>query len=102
MAASNPSTSPESEATLRAVVHGRVQGVGYRYFVLDRAARLNLSGTTRNLRDGTVEVEARGARASLEKLLEELRRGPALARVTDIKAQWDIALPEFEGFDVSY
>ena len=63
---------------------------------------MELSGCVRNARDGTVEVEARGPRSTLEKLVERLWKGPSFSRVTDVQVQWDSALGNFEGFDVSY
>jgi acylphosphatase len=71
--------------TRRYVVQGRVQGVGFRYFVLRRARDLGLCGSVRNLRDGAVEVVARGDPASLSRLEGELRSGPALAHVTNVE-----------------
>lgn len=65
----------------RYVVRGRVQGVGFRWFVLQEATALHLGGFVRNLADGSVEVLASGpeqAMAQLERLLE---RGPRGARV---------------------
>jgi acylphosphatase len=62
-------------------VIGRVQGVGFRYFVIRRANALGLAGWTRNLWDGSVEVQARGAAAALSALEEALREGPSHARV---------------------
>ena len=93
---------PGAETTLHAIVHGRVQGVGYRFFVADRAGELELKGMTRNLPDGTVEVRARGARENLERLAEQLRRGPALARVTGVQVRWDLPLEAYEDFSVGY
>ena len=57
-------------------VSGLVQGVGFRWFVREKARRLGLSGWVRNLPDGSVEVIAAGEGAQLELLKEELRRGP--------------------------
>lgn len=94
--------SAESETTLRAVVRGRVQGVGYRHFAITRGERLGLEGIARNLADGTVEVQARGPRASLESYVDDLRQGPQFARVTDVDVNWNVDLPSFDGFDVSY
>jgi acylphosphatase len=68
--------------TLRFLISGTVQGVGYRYFVLRRAAVLGLGGWARNLPDGRVEVVARGSREALESLEVRLREGPKHARVT--------------------
>ena len=85
---------------LHAVVKGRVQGVGFRYFVEDNAARLGLSGWVRNLWDGSVEVTAEGERQDLEKLLKALQRGPVSARVTGVHSDWRDATGEFSGFHV--
>ena len=76
------------KARLRAYVHGRVQGVGYRVFVRDAARRLDLAGSVGNEEDGSVLVVAEGARADLERLLAELHRGPGAARVTRVDAWW--------------
>ena len=64
---------------LHAVVHGQVQGVGFRDFVVRRALSLNLRGYVRNARDGSVEVVAQGPRPALERLLALLRQGPSAA-----------------------
>jgi len=80
--------APKAAAGFSAVVRGRVQGVGYRYFVLECARALGLSGYVRNLPGGAVNVVAAGPRESLERLLESLHRGPFLARVDDIAVAW--------------
>jgi acylphosphatase len=66
---------------LHAVVRGRVQGVGFRWFVRAAARRLGLSGWVRNLGDGAVEVAADGAAESIEAFRRALREGPAGATV---------------------
>ena len=85
---------------LRAVVHGRVQGVGFRYFVMREARALELNGWVRNRRDGAVEVEAEGALRPLEALLERLRHGPAGARVAGVDEAWSEGEAIHRGFDV--
>jgi acylphosphatase len=85
---------------LHVLVDGRVQGVGFRYFVLETALPLDLSGWVRNTMDGQVEVVAEGQRASLEQLLEKLRRGPRSAFVIDVTHEWQPATGEFTRFDV--
>jgi acylphosphatase len=67
------------------LVRGRVQGVGYRYFVLRAAESLSLAGWARNLPDGSVEVVAEGGEAALEDLEGRLRAGPGLARVSGVE-----------------
>jgi len=77
----------EQEAALpayRYVVRGRVQGVGYRYFVLRQADALGVTGFARNRADGAVEVVAEGSDDALAGLEERLRAGPAFAEVEDV------------------
>lgn len=62
-------------------VTGRVQGVGFRWFVEQRAAALGLSGFVRNEADGRVTGEAEGSEGEVADFVAALRRGPALARV---------------------
>ena len=66
----------------RFLVSGRVQGVGYRFFVEREAARLGISGYAQNLDDGRVEVYAIGSRDDLGALLVALRKGPTFASVS--------------------
>ena len=68
----------------RFIVQGRVQGVGYRYFVLQEAEALGVSGFARNRPDGSVEVVAEGSDEALHDLEARLRQGPAFARVTGL------------------
>jgi acylphosphatase len=72
------------DACRRFVVAGRVQGVGFRWFVLRCAEQLGLTGWVRNLADGSVEVAARGSPDALQRLEADLRRGPSGARVTSV------------------
>ena len=65
----------------RYVIAGRVQGVGFRWFTHDAAAREGVHGWVRNLADGSVEVIAEGDQASLDRLEVAVRRGPSSARV---------------------
>lgn len=76
---------------MRATVRGRVQGVGFRFFVVDRARVLGeVTGFVRNAWDGrTVECEAEGPRDRLEALVEALREGPPLARVESVEVSWE-------------
>jgi acylphosphatase len=67
------------------LVRGRVQGVGFRAFVLHHARALGLSGWVRNCADGAVELEAEGDRAGLERLVEAVSRGPSGARVAAVE-----------------
>jgi len=66
------------------LVRGRVQGVGYRYFALEAAERLGITGYARNLSSGEVEVHAEADEGALERFKLELERGPRMARVTEV------------------
>lgn len=66
------------------LVRGRVQGVGYRYFALETAERLGITGYARNLHSGEVEVHAEGDETVLERFKLELERGPRMGRVTEV------------------
>jgi acylphosphatase len=84
-------TAHDSRTTrvrLEAVVHGWVQGVGFRVFVARRAAALDLGGWVRNEARGTVQVVAEGDEPSLRTLLADLHEGPAGARVERVDERW--------------
>lgn len=90
----------EISSRLMAVIEGRVQGVSFRMFVLDKAKGLGLTGWVRNLYTGHVEVCAEGERKDLDKLLSFLRRGPRSAYVTGVKYNWEDAQNEFSRFEI--
>jgi acylphosphatase len=80
--------SDEATARLDALVVGRVQGVGYRYYVVREARRLGLDGWTANEFDGSVRVVADGPRDTLEALLDALREGPPASIVERVVVDW--------------
>ena len=87
--------------TLVAVARGRVQGVGYRAFVVDMAISLGLTGWVRNAPDGAVEVEAQGPDRSLELLAEAMKDGPRLAHVSALEATFT-ERAAYHNFDVRW
>jgi len=87
---------------LEAVVTGQVQGVGFRYQVLQRARGLGLAGFVRNRWDGDVEVVAEGDRSRLEALLSYLQVGPRSAWVREVIVNWQAATGEFHSFEVRF
>jgi acylphosphatase len=70
----------------RFIVSGRVQGVGFRYFVQCQAQALGLAGWVRNLPDGRVEAFMEGLLAQLEQIEELLREGPSTSRVESVES----------------
>lgn len=89
-----------ARARLHAFVSGRVQGVGYRWFVQRHAGGRRLTGWVRNLEDGRVELEAEGPRPMLDELLEALGRGPRNSRVDHIAETWGEARNTEEDFTI--
>ena len=85
---------------LHAIIEGRVQGVGFRYFVITLAGQKALTGWVSNRLDGSVEVIAEGNQEALNSLLKALRQGPRSARVSAVNYEWSEANGEFQGFNV--
>jgi len=82
------------------IVSGRVQGVGFRYHVVEAARRQRVEGDVRNLPDGRVEIRAAGPPAGVAALLEEVRRGPRFARVDGVEESELNSNLGFDGFRV--
>ncbi|HEY6057293.1 MAG TPA: acylphosphatase [Candidatus Limnocylindrales bacterium] len=90
----------ERLARVDAVVRGRVQGVGYRFYVLSEARRLRLTGWVRNEWDGSVRCVVEGAPGSLDALVRSLHDGPAGAWVDDVAVLRGPATGEFARFEI--
>jgi acylphosphatase len=84
----------------RFVVSGRVQGVGFRWIVLQHARRLELRGFARNCADGSVEVVVTGRDAALAELERHLRQGPDIADVTGVHADDEATDPGLTSFEI--
>lgn len=84
----------------RALVSGRVQGVGFRFFA-ERAARAaGVRGWVRNLSDGRVETLAEGEESAVARYLEKIREGPMGGRVDDVRVE-ELAPEGIEGFGIT-
>jgi acylphosphatase len=84
----------------RYLISGRVQGVGFRWFVHDAAAREGVHGWVRNLPDGTVEAFVEGDIESVVRLEAALRRGPAAARVEEFTTEEQAPSGRQTGFEI--
>ena len=95
--------SPQENLTaLHIIVHGHVQGVGFRYFVQKHALTLDITGWVRNRPEGTVEIWAEGPRAALDTLVSRIGRGPRHGLVRRLEHEWYTAKDTFQGFDIRW
>ena len=85
----------------RYIVRGRVQGVGFRWFVQQSADSLGVRGYTRNLDDGSVEVYALGSVEQLSDLSGRLRKGPRMADVRGVDEE-EAAVEKVSGFRITH
>ncbi|PAF41759.1 acylphosphatase [Helicobacter sp. 11S02596-1] len=85
--------------TIKITITGKVQGVGYRKFSKANADTLGITGTSKNLADGSVEIYAQGEQAPLDTFLDLLKTGPQRANVNDLKCE-AIAGKHFSHFEI--
>jgi acylphosphatase len=84
------------------LIEGQVQGVFYRAFTRNLAAKLGLNGWVKNLYDGRVEAVLEGQRELIEQAIGECRKGPAGSSVKNIDIQWEDPSGEYKGFEIRY
>ncbi len=82
------------------IVKGMVQSVGFRYFVMNLANRLGLTGFVKNLHNGDVEIVVQGDRSLVNDLIHEVRIGPRFADVRDVKVQLKQIENIYQRFDI--
>ena len=83
-------------------VHGRVQGVAFRYSTIERAEELGLTGWVRNTDERTVEAVFEGPEENVKEMVKWCHRGPLLARVTKVDSEYSNATGEFGEFGVRF
>jgi acylphosphatase len=83
-------------------ISGRVQGVGFRYFVQKRANEFDIKGWVKNMPDGSVVVMAKGDFKDMETFVDHLRIGPSMARVLKVEKSQMPELEDFSDFRVRY
>lgn len=91
---------PATLITRRYTVTGRVQGVGFRWYVEREARTLGLSGWVRNRADGSVEVLAAGTNQQLNELYDKLKQGPRASRVDNVEVDQAAPLKEHGTFRI--
>jgi acylphosphatase len=87
---------------LHVLIHGWVQGVGFRYSARAKAQALGLTGWVRNLHDGGVEAEFDGPKPDLELMLAWCNHGPAGASVTKVDATWETSPNQHASFNIRH
>ena len=92
----------KKSVSVKIKVTGRVQRVGYRYFVQHWAEDFGIGGWVKNQRDGSVFLEAEGRKDRIEKLIKELKEGPSMAQVENVNVQWAGFENKYRNFEVRY
>jgi acylphosphatase len=93
-------TKPNDMARIHIQVSGRVQGVGFRAFVMQSGTLFGLTGWVHNLGYDQVETVAEGQRSVLERFLETVKTGPRPSRVDDVVVEWETPTGEFKRFNI--
>jgi acylphosphatase len=89
-----------SSASVKLVVSGRVQGVGYRYFIARTASELGVNGYVMNLYSGDVEIFAEGRKEFLEELIKRAKSGPPHAWVDKARIEWLEFNDKYDNFEI--
>lgn len=88
------------DAHVQIIVHGMVQGVGFRFYVLREARLLDLKGFVRNIPTGEVEIEAEGDRGMLQELIKKVKAGPRFADIAGLDIEWKKFQGIFQFFEI--
>lgn len=73
-----------AQRSVHIIVKGRVQGVGYRWFVVQKASEFNITGWVRNLPNQDIEIIAHGTKKDMEPFIDWVKTGPSLSRVLSV------------------
>jgi len=84
------------------IIKGDVQGVGFRFRAIEIARDLGLTGWVKNNPDDSVEIVAEGEKDALQNLITWSKKGPPVAKVSNLQITWQKATGEFEAFTVKY
>ncbi len=92
----------DNKVRAHVIISGRVQGVCYRMETQRAAKSIGVSGWIKNRFDGTVEAVFEGHKKQVDQIIEWCRKGPALARVSNIEIGWESVTGELRNFDITY
>ena len=94
------SSQPEDTLTVNMKITGKVQGVGFRYFVLRQAQELGITGWVSNKSNGHVEAMAQGDKEDLDQFIAKVKQGPAFSRVDDLILNWEDGQENYTSFEI--
>ena len=94
------SFQPENILTVNLTISGKVQGVGFRYFVLQQAQEMGITGWVSNKSNGDVEALVQGEKADLEEFVAKVKEGPSFSRVEDVSLNWLNKAEQYFGFEI--
>lgn len=92
----------ENIKTYKVLLFGRVQGVGFRYFVESIAGKYDISGYVKNTFDRKVEVVCQGEEEDLKQFVDEVKKGPAFSVITDVKIEEIKDSKKYSIFDIKF
>ena len=94
------SSQLEDTLTVNMKITGKVQGVGFRYFVLQQAQELGIKGWVSNKPNGDVEALAQGDKEDLDQFIAKVKQGPAFSRVDDLILNWENGQENYTSFEI--
>ena len=94
------SSQLEDTLTINMKITGKVQGVGFRYFVLQQAQELGIKGWVSNKPNGDVEALAQGDKEDLDQFIAKVKQGSAFSRVDDVILNWDDGQENYTSFEI--
>ena len=94
------SSQLEDTLTVNMKITGKVQGVGFRYFVLQQAQELGIKGWVSNKPNGDVEALAQGKKEGLDQFISKVKQGPAFSRVEDVNLEWVNEAEQYFSFEI--
>ena len=94
------SSPPKNTLTLNMKITGKVQGVGFRFFVQQQAQKLGINGWVSNKSNGDVEALAQGEKTDLEQFIAKVKEGTTFSRVDNVNLEWMNKGEQYFGFEI--
>jgi acylphosphatase len=91
-----------SVSAVHVVAHGRVQGVGFRFFVREKASLFGLNGWVKNRSDGTVELYVEGEDGDVRDFITDVEKGPVFGNVSEMTVEWTTPENRFTEFNIKF